>query len=205
MFYQIKENVQVELVEKKSKFIANLIKVKNQKQAEYEIKEIKKTYYNARHHCFAYITFNEEGKKVEKYSDDGEPSGTAGAPILDLLRGNQLCNVLVIVIRYFGGILLGTGGLVKAYSTVTANAIEKAELIEKRKGILLKIIVEYREIENFQYYCRKHKINIVKEEYLENVAFEIEIADQMYEKMKSDIDNFIIKVIKFDKITDKYI
>lgn len=205
MFYTIKENVETEIIEKKSKFIANLIKIENQQEAESIIKELKKRYYNARHNCFAYITLDEDGRKLERCSDDGEPSGTAGAPMLDLLRGSNLCNVVVVVTRYFGGILLGTGGLVKAYGGVTAKAIREAELVQKRKGKLMEGIVEYSELENLKYYCRKNEIKVVKEEYLENVVFQIEITEENYEKIKSDIDNFKLKVVKLDKITDKYI
>lgn len=125
--------------------------------------------------------------------------------MLDILIQNHLCNVVAIVTRYFGGILLGTGGLVKAYSSITLCAIKKAKLIEKEKGYLLKIIVEYTQLEAFKYYCRKNNIKVVKEEYLENVVFQIEITQQMYEKIKNEIDNFRLKIIKINKMEEKYI
>ena len=114
-FFTIKENVLAEIVEKKSKFIANLFYIESQQEAEKIIKQIKKKYYDARHNCIAYRVI-ENDSVIEKSSDDGEPSGTAGAPMLNILQKNNLCNVLVVVTRYFGGILLGTGGLVRAYS-----------------------------------------------------------------------------------------
>lgn len=107
-FLTIKENVEYVLTEKKSKFIANLIKIENVQDAEETIKQYKKKYHDARHNCLAYRVF-QDGQVVEKSSDDGEPSGTAGAPMLNILQKNNLCNVLIIVTRYFGGILLGTG------------------------------------------------------------------------------------------------
>ena len=99
-FITIKENVIAEITEKKSKFIANLIKVENKQDAEEKINKIKKTYHDARHNCVAYRII-EENKIIEKSSDDGEPSGTAGGPMLNILQKNNLCNILVIVTRYF--------------------------------------------------------------------------------------------------------
>ena len=205
MFYTIKRDVIEELVEKKSKFIANMFSVNNVNEAEMRIKEIKKKYYDAKHHCFAYITFNEKGEQIQKYSDDGEPSGTAGAPMLELLKGKSLCNIVVIVTRYFGGILLGTGGLVRAYSGVTKLAIEKSEIIEKREGKEIKVVLEYSDTKTFKYYCEKNKINILKEEYLDKVTFFIEIENEKFEDLKNSIDNFSLKVIELEIIREKYI
>ena len=123
-FVTIKDNVQFELVEKKSRFIANLFYVESTQKAENIIKEIRKKYYDAKHNCIAYRII-ENGRIVEKASDDGEPSGTAGAPMLNILQKNNLANVLIIVTRYFGGILLGTGGLVRAYSARFIRSIRK--------------------------------------------------------------------------------
>ena len=133
-FISIKENVQTEIVVKKSKFICNLIKVESQEEAEEHIKKIKKKYYDARHNCVAYRVIEDE-QVVEKSSDDGEPSGTAGGPILNILQKNNFGNILVVVTRYFGGILLGTGGLVRAYSDATFDAIGAVEKVEKCIGI----------------------------------------------------------------------
>ncbi|MBO5479305.1 MAG: YigZ family protein [Clostridia bacterium] len=205
MFYTIEKSVSAELIEKKSKFIADLFYIQNQEEAENKIKEIKKKYHDAKHHCFAYITFDEEKKKIERCSDDGEPSGTAGAPMLELLRGKQLCNVLIVVTRYFGGILLGTGGLVRAYAGATKLALEEANFVQKQDGKELEIVLEYSEIENFKYYCRKNTINIVKEEYSDNVIFLVELTNEKFEKIKNEIESFNLKVIKIDKIKEKYI
>ena len=133
-FISIRENVQTEIVVKKSKFICNLIRVENQREAEECIKKIKKKYYDARHNCVAYRVIEDE-QIIEKSSDDGEPSGTAGGPMLNILKKNNLGNILVIVTRYFGGILLGTGGLVRTYSDATLEAINVAEKITKCIGL----------------------------------------------------------------------
>ncbi len=126
----INENITEQIIEKKSKFICDLIYVSSEKEVEENLQKIRKKYYDAKHHCFAYRLQNKNGI-IEKSSDDGEPSGTAGAPMLNLLTKNELVNCLAIVTRYFGGILLGTGGLVRAYSEVTKNAIESANIVEE--------------------------------------------------------------------------
>ena len=158
-FVTIKENIQTEIIVKKSKFICNLIKVENQEDAEETIRKIKKKYYDARHNCIAYRVVEDE-KILEKASDDGEPSGTAGGPMLNILQKNNLCNVVAIVTRYFGGILLGTGGLVRSYSDVTLNAIEGSEKIEKCIGLEFKAKVEYKYFEFLKYYCKINNIFI---------------------------------------------
>lgn len=197
--------VQGQIVEKKSKFIADVFQIQNKEEAEKKIRDIKKKYYDAKHHCFAYITIDDSGKVLQKYSDDGEPSGTAGAPILAILNGNNLCNILVVVTRYFGGVLLGTGGLVRAYSDATNDAIKKAKFIEMQKGKMAKLIVSYTDAENIKYYARKNNINIIKEEYLENVEFLIELSEQTLNKIYKDADNLSIKLTKIDILEEKYI
>lgn len=177
MFKTIKENVSAEIVEKKSKFIANIFYVETREEAENIIKDINKKYHDARHNCYAYRIYSESGI-IEKSSDDGEPSGTAGAPMLTILSKNNLANVLVIVTRYFGGILLGTGGLVKAYSSATTVALENANVIEKNIAELYKIQIDYTDLNKFKYFANKNNINILKEEYLINIELEIALLDE---------------------------
>lgn len=130
----LENNIQAEITEKKSRFIANLFYVENADEAEIRIKEIKKKYHDAKHNCFAYLIF-ENGEIYKKFSDDGEPSGTAGAPMMEIIEKENLRNVLIVVTRYFGGILLGTGGLVRAYSDSLKEAISKATLVVKEHRI----------------------------------------------------------------------
>ena len=106
-----------EIIEKKSRFIAHVLNVETEEQAQDYINKLKKKYWDARHNCYAYV-IGDKGE-IKKFSDDGEPSGTAGKPILDLIESRELTNCLVVVTRYFGGILLGTGGLVRAYQGAT--------------------------------------------------------------------------------------
>lgn len=202
-FVTIKENVQAELIEKKSKFIANLFYVESVKEAEEIITKIKKKYFDARHNCIAYRIIEEN--LVEKSSDDGEPSGTAGAPMLSILQKNNLVNVLVIITRYFGGILLGTGGLVRAYSNCLLQVIEKSERIEKCYGQELEVSLEYNEFENFKYYCKNNKINIVETQYLENIVCKIEIEEKVKNQLIGDLEIKNINLKNIKELSKKYI
>ena len=150
---------ETEFTEKRSRFIGHLLPVETEEQAREFIAQMKKKYYDAKHNCIAYRVI-ENGKVVEKASDDGEPSGTAGSPMLNILQKNNLCNLVVVVTRYFGGILLGTGGLVRAYSDATQMAIAKSVKVQKVKGIEIKVELEYSNLEIFKYYCKNKEIII---------------------------------------------
>lgn len=203
-FNTIEENVIEEIVEKKSKFIANLIYVETVKDAENEIKNIKKKYFDARHNCVAY-RIAEDDKIIEKSSDDGEPSGTAGAPMLNILQKNNLANVLIVVTRYFGGVLLGTGGLVRAYSECLQKAIENSKKITKSWGEELEVVLEYNCFENFKYYCKNNNIYITNTEYNENIVCRIELDVEKKQKLINDFDTkkIILKEVKY--LSKKYI
>lgn len=205
-YITIEQNTKSEITEKKSKFIGNLIKVENQEDAENKIKEIKKKYYDARHNCVAYRVINLENEQIiEKASDDGEPSGTAGGPMLNILQKNNLCNVLIVVTRYFGGILLGTGGLVRAYSEATMETIESAIKIKKIKVIGAQVNLEYNQLENFKYYCKKNEIYIENTEYGENIVCKIGLEEHKKDKLLEDFKTkkiFVKEIVVLDK---KYI
>ena len=196
-FITIKEDTEYVLVEKKSKFIANLIKVKNQEEAEEKIKYLKKKYFDARHNCVAYRVM-EDSTIIEKSSDDGEPSGTAGGPMLNILQKNNLCNVLIVVTRYFGGILLGTGGLVRAYSDSLIGAIENSKRGVQISGIELEITLEYNQFEKFQYYCKTNNIEITNTNYLDNVICKISVEDSKKDKLLEDYENKSLNIIKLE-------
>lgn len=187
MFKTIIKNSIAEIVEKKSKFIANLFYVETIEDAEEIIKQTRKKYYDARHNCFAYRIINDD-KIVERFSDDGEPSGTAGAPMLAILQGRELSNVLVIVTRYFGGILLGTGGLVRAYSDSAVKAIEENDIVNIDTGFLVKLNVSYQEAEKIKYYINKNEIIINKIEYSDITTIYIEITEEKLNKIQKEID-----------------
>ena len=203
-FYTILKEETAEIVEKKSKFIAEIYPVKDVDEADKIIKETKKKYYDAKHHCIAYRIVKDD-MIVEKSSDDGEPSGTAGAPMLNILQGNNLCNIIVIVTRYFGGILLGTGGLVKAYSDTTKKVIQKSELVFQKDGFDIEIETGYSNLENFKYYCKNSNINIIKIEYFENIVIKIEIEKSKKDAFFKDIDEKKIRNIEIISIEQKIV
>ncbi len=203
-FISIKENVVTEIVVKKSKFICNLIKVENQKEAEDVIKKLKKQYYDARHNCVAYRIIEDEAV-VEKSSDDGEPSGTAGGPMLNILQKNNLCNVVVVVTRYFGGILLGTGGLVRAYSDATINSIEQSVKVERCLGIEAAVTLEYNNLENFKYYCKINNIEISNSEYSDIISCRIELEEENKERLINDFNTKNINLIDLKLLSKKLI
>ena len=203
MYKTIEENVSAEIVEKKSKFIANVFYIESKEEAEDIIKAQKKKYYNARHNCYAYRVLEEN--VIERASDDGEPSGTAGGPMLNILAKQEMVNVLVIVTRYFGGILLGTGGLVKAYSEATKKALEKAEFTKIEEGFVYNVEIKYSDLERFKYFIKNNEINIKKEEYFENVNLNIFVPKNKIECIKIEkLNEFnIIKIEKLEKTNTK--
>ena len=192
-----------ELVEKKSKFIANIFYVSTTQEAEEKLEQIRKKYYDARHNCYAYRVI-EDGNIIDRSSDDGEPSGTAGAPMLNILKKENLRNVLVIVTRYFGGILLGTGGLVRAYSQSTQDVIEKSNIILKQEGYVAILEVEYKDLEKLRYFCKKKEIKIIDIKYLENVSVKLEFKKEEKEVFMSK-ENLNFDYLNYKIIQEKFI
>lgn len=203
-FITILKDETTDIVEKKSKFIASIGYVENVETAEAKIREIKKKYYDAKHNCIAYRVI-ENGRVIEKASDDGEPSGTAGGPMLNILQKNNLCNLVVIVTRYFGGILLGTGGLVRAYSDATQKVIEKSIKVSKVEGLEIKIKLDYPNLEIFKYYCKNNEINITKIDYYEDIILKIEMEKNRKNTFLKDIKTKTLNIKEFQMIEEKYI
>lgn len=203
-FITIQENVQAEIVEKKSKFIANLIYIETVEEAEDVIKNTKKKYFDAKHNCIAYRVV-EDNQIIERSSDDGEPSGTAGAPMLTILQKNNLANIVVIVTRYFGGILLGTGGLVRAYSDSLLKAISSSKLCKKCLGVEMEVVLEYSNYENFKYYCKNKEISIVDVQYAEEIVCKIELEDDKRMQLLEDFETKKVMIQNLKDLSQKYI
>lgn len=156
-----------EIVEKKSRFIAHVYPITQEAQALEIIETCKKKYWDARHNCYAYVIGRNQ--ELQRFSDDGEPSGTAGKPILEVLLGEELHNTLVIVTRYFGGILLGTGGLVRAYSAATKAGLENSVITEKCLGKKMLIQTDYNGLGKIQYILAEMDLPILNTEYTDSV------------------------------------
>lgn len=181
-----------EIVEKKSRFIASLFYVDSEAEALERIKDIKKRYYDARHNCFAFRVLDGEAV-VQRSSDDGEPSGTAGAPMLNILEKNNIVNCLVVVTRYFGGVLLGTGGLVKAYSEAVLKAISSNELIDKEEGYVVRISLPYSHIQKMEYFLKINNIKVLNKEFLDNIIIVAELSKFDYEKIINEFPKNVIR------------
>ncbi|MBR4671280.1 MAG: YigZ family protein [Butyrivibrio sp.] len=189
-----------EIVEKKSRFIAHVFGVKSVSEAEEKIAEISKKYWDARHNCYGYVI----GKNSEntRCSDNGEPSGTAGKPILEVITGAGLTDTLIIVTRYFGGVLLGTGGLVRAYTQAAQAGIAASEVGEMIYSQLLTLEVDYNMINNVQYYLSQNDIKINEPRYAENVQYDICVKEEDVERIKDGLTQKCegrIKMIEGDK------
>ena len=173
-----------EYEEKRSRFIANVAPVSSTEEAAAFIEAMRKKYYDARHNCSAYIIGR--NKEVTRCSDDGEPSGTAGKPILEVLLGAEVTDVVVVVTRYFGGTLLGTGGLVRAYTQAAQAGLGNAGIATMRYGKELTIEVPYSDVGRIQHLFENSPVTVQESRYTDKVEFDIRIpADQCHMVEKS--------------------
>lgn len=176
---------QGEIIEKKSRFIATVKPVKSEEEAVSFINETKKKYWDARHNCSAFVI----GKRQEltRCSDDGEPAGTAGRPMLDVLLKEDIHDAAVVVTRYFGGVLLGTGGLVRAYQQATKQGLLASDIIEKQDGSILLIRTDYNGIGKLQYLFAREKITVIDTEYAADVLVKAVIPEADRERIEKII------------------
>lgn len=174
-----------EIEEKKSRFIAYVRPVNSEEEAAAFIEEIKKKNWDARHNCAAAVI----GKNNEftRCNDDGEPAGTAGKPMLEVLLGEGVHNVAVVVTRYFGGILLGTGGLVRAYQAAVKAGLEAAKVAEKRKGVAMTLKIDYNGIGKIQYIIGSMGINCMDTRYTEAVEVDVVVPAEQEKEFTDKI------------------
>lgn len=167
---------EAEIIEKKSRFIAAVQPIKTEEEALEFIEKVKKQHWSATHNCFAYTVG--ERFEIQRCSDDGEPSGTAGKPMLDVLLGEKIHNIVVVVTRYFGGTLLGTGGLVRAYSKATQEGIAVSKIITKMHGCKLKITTDYTGLGKIQYILGQSGITVLEPIYTEKVVLNVLVPEE---------------------------
>ncbi len=175
----IQKKITNEIIINKSKFITILTNINDIDKIKEELENIKKTYKDATHYCFAYIINNHE-----KCSDNGEPSGTAGMPILNVLKQNNLTNILCVVIRYFGGIKLGAGGLIRAYSSSASEALNKANIVNLVKGYKIIIEFSYNNIKQIDYLLKNIQI---KKDYSNNITYTFNIKEEKLNKIENEL------------------
>ncbi len=185
---------------KGSKFISSLIPVKSKEEAEKKLEAIRKHYHDATHNCFAYRIYPD----IEKYSDDGEPSNTAGKPIMSVIKGNDLFNVLVVVTRYFGGTKLGVGGLIKAYSESAKNVVESCKAIFLENIKTVEVVVNFNEVSYIYHLSNQYGMKIEKEEYKnDGVIFTLKLKGDILERVKEMLRDKLNRIPDIKVVEEK--
>lgn len=186
-YKSIKKKTQIELIIKKSKFIGYLFPVKDETDVEEKLEEIRQIHKDANHNCFAY-RLGIKGQ-LQKASDDGEPQGTAGVPMLEILNKEEITNVLAVVTRYFGGVKLGAGGLIRAYSQTVKETLNNSEIVLAKLYWQGKLSVDYKDVESIKNTLLNEKVQIEEIDYLERVFLTILIPTELKEEINNKILN----------------
>lgn len=173
----ISKNIENEIIINKSRFICKLVKVYSEEDVMNALNNVKEEYKDATHYCYSYIINN-----TERFNDDGEPGGTAGMPILNVLKQNELNYVLCIVIRYFGGIKLGAGGLVRAYTKSASECLNNSTLRELKIGFSIKILFDYDKVKLIDYTL--NNIDIKDKTFEDKITYTFDISNENYSKIK---------------------
>lgn len=187
---------------KKSKFIANVKRVNSEAEAKLFIETIVTQHKKANHNCFAYLIG--ETDNIQRESDNGEPSGTAGVPILEVLKNNQLHDTIIVVTRYFGGIKLGAGGLIRAYSNSASQVIEKVGIVEKLLQTQIDLSISYPLNDKLQYYLKAHHFNILNVEYGSAVKVSTAVLTADIDQFKTDINNLLAGNVEIQTGAESY-
>lgn len=196
----IYDKAEASFIEQKSEFIGYIAPVKTNDEAIAFIESIKAMHRKARHNCYAYVL---RDGMISRYSDDGEPQGTAGPPILDVIQKSGLSDVCIVVTRYFGGILLGKGGLTRAYSTGASMAVGAARLMIMCEAYELTLTLDYSLYDKVNYILPDYEIKILATDYAENVRLTLLVKEELISKLIDklvDVTNGQIEYVKSDKI-----
>lgn len=201
-YLTIKNAGKYEIDIKKSQFICNIARTETKKEADDFIAHIKKEHASANHNCYAYVLgLNNE---VMKQSDNGEPSGTAGAPILNVLEQLELRNVTAVVTRYFGGIKLGAGGLIRAYSNATSQAITQLGVVKRLPQTEVTLTIAYPLQGKLEHLLEEQEITVIATQYTDRVALTIALNTPEYEEKTTLINDFLNAQVKFTKGDEVY-
>lgn len=202
-YFTIYQNGEHQIEIKKSKFICHLFRIESEEQAKEYIAKIKKEHYKANHNCSAYMLG--ENFEIQRSSDDGEPSGTAGVPMLEVLKKNQLQNTLAIVTRYFGGIKLGAGGLIRAYSTSVSEALKEIGIVQGKLQQILDIIIDYPQLGKLQNYLENEQISIQEIDYLEQITVKVAIDINQCESFQNALIDLFNNQLSIQILDQKYV
>ena len=202
-YFTIYQNGEHQIEIKKSKFICHLFRIESEEQAKEYIAKIKKEHYKANHNCSAYMLG--ENFEIQRSSDDGEPSGTAGVPMLEVLKKNQLQNTLAIVTRYFGGIKLGAGGLIRAYSTSVSEALKEIGIVQGKLQQILDIIIDYPQLGKLQNYLENEQIAIQEIDYLEQITVKVAIDINQCKSFQNALIDLFNNQLSIQILDQKYV
>ncbi|NLL76531.1 MAG: YigZ family protein [Clostridiales bacterium] len=191
-----------EITEKKSRFIATLAPVQTEEEAAAFVDEMKKKYWDARHNCSAFVLGDKA--QITRCNDDGEPSGTAGKPMLEVLLASEVRNVAVVVTRYFGGTLLGTGGLIRAYTQAVQAGLNASSIVTMRYGVELVITTDYNGIGKIQYILGQMGLVAMEAEYTDSVRMRLMVPYEMEERLCKDLTEVTAGKIKIEKMKKYY-
>ena len=197
----VKCRTSAEFTEKKSVFIGYISPVPNEEAAKEFISEIKKKHADATHNVFAYIL---EGTEIARFSDDGEPSGTAGMPVLAGITGEELCGVCIVVTRYFGGTLLGAGGLVRAYAKAAKMAIDTAGICEFRPYTVFSLTVDYSHYEKIKKELDTYSVKCDDCSFGEKVTFTLAAEEKNLKTFEDFVNDFTKASATFEKLSERY-
>lgn len=186
-YYSIKSPIIDEIDIKKSRFITYLYPIRTEEEFNSHLSDIRKEHYRATHHCQAYILGDDS--MIQRMSDDGEPSGTAGVPMLEVLKQNDLTYIMAVVVRYFGGIKLGAGGLIRAYSTSVSEALKKATIIQNRTQMIIEMTLDYNQVDPFQYFLEQTAlpITLMDTQYTDKVTYTLAIHLEKVENAHNEL------------------
>jgi len=186
-YFTIKNRATAEFEEKKSTFIGHVRRVNNEEEAKAFIDEIRNKYKDARHNVYAYVVGENMG--IQRYSDDGEPKGTGGMPVLDVIKKNNITDTVIVVTRYFGGILLGASGLTRAYSKGASMAVKEGQIVEKVKGCKVNVEFEYDILGKIQYNFAQNDIHIEDTQYSDKVVLTLFLESDKINDIEKEIMN----------------
>ncbi|MCH5462209.1 YigZ family protein [Lactobacillus sp. LC28-10] len=188
-YLTIKTSGSHELEIKKSRFISSVQRVSTKEEADAFIESVRQNNPKANHNCFAYMIGKHD--EIQRESDDGEPSGTAGVPILEVLKRTKIHDVVTVVTRYFGGTKLGAGGLIRAYSNATSRVIEQVGLVAKVRQQDLSLTVSYSNYEKLSYHLEQQQINVLDTNYGSDVTVTIAVDLDAVEQVQADLMNLL--------------
>lgn len=186
-YFTILDKAQASFEERKSEFIGHIKRVENEEEAKEFITEIKSTHKEATHNVYAYVIGKNMG--IQRYSDDGEPQGTAGVPVLEVIKKSSITDTVIVVTRYFGGILLGAGGLVRAYSHAASLAISEGKKVEKVEGLKLQIEIDYDLLGKVQYMLNQNEWSIETIDYTDKVLISLFCELEFLDKITTEVIN----------------